>query len=131
MRGSLDHERLDFDVDTAGTIWVRGRTYKASFGAGHATYIPYFGSRAPRNYPLELTLSAVTVGGETLAFDADAPAVRNGDTIEFECDIVNDTNSTFVGQNEAKDDEMCIMVGDSAGAQVPGRCTASNLPGTN
>ncbi len=80
----LDHESLDFDVDAAGTIWVRGRTYKASFGAGHATYIPFFGSRAPQNYPLELALSAVTVGGDTLAFDADAPAVRDGDTIEFD-----------------------------------------------
>jgi hypothetical protein len=27
------------------------------------------------------------------------------------------------GANEAKDDEMCIMIGDSVGAQVSGRCT--------
>lgn len=46
-----------------------------------------------------------------------------GDSIDFECEITNMTNSTFVGQNEAKNDEMCILVGDSVGAQVPARCT--------
>jgi hypothetical protein len=57
--------------------------------------------------------------------------LKPGDVIDFECDIVNDTNNVFVGQNEAEDDEMCIMVGDSAGAQVPGFCTATDLPATN
>jgi hypothetical protein len=57
--------------------------------------------------------------------------LKPGDVIEFECDILNDTNNVFVGQNEAQDDEMCIMVGDSAGTQVPGFCTATNLPATN
>jgi hypothetical protein len=46
-----------------------------------------------------------------------------GDSLDFECDVVNMTTRTFVGQNEALDDEMCIMVGDTAEAQVPGRCT--------
>ena len=33
------------------------------------------------------------------------------------------TNNTFVGQNEAIKDEMCILIGDSVGTTVPGFCT--------
>jgi hypothetical protein len=49
--------------------------------------------------------------------------VMPGDNIVFECDIVNMTNSTFHGQNEAMNDEMCILVGDTYGVTVPTRCT--------
>jgi hypothetical protein len=73
-----------------------------------------------------LVPGSLTDGGYSGVVD-----LKPGDTIEFECDIVNDTNSTFVGLNEAQDDEMCILVGDTVGAQVPGRCTASTLPATN
>jgi len=48
--------------------------------------------------------------------------LKPGDDIYFECDIINATNSVFRGQNEAKDDEMCILVGDSVGARVPPFC---------
>lgn len=51
-----------------------------------------------------------------------------GDQIEFECDIVNDTNSVFVGLNEAENDEMCILIGDTVGASIPTGCSAANLP---
>jgi hypothetical protein len=54
--------------------------------------------------------------------------VKQGDLIEFECDIVNDTNTTFVGANEAGDDEMCILVGDSAGTSLSPLCTATTIP---
>jgi hypothetical protein len=55
--------------------------------------------------------------------------LKPGDLIEFECDIVNDTNTTFLGRNEAENDEMCIMIGDTVGASVPAFCTQSELPG--
>lgn len=74
----------------------------------------------------ELVPGSMTDGGYSGVVD-----LEPGDTIEFECDIVNDTQKTFVGLNEAEDDEMCILVGDTAGAQVAGRCTSSDLPGTN
>jgi hypothetical protein len=51
-----------------------------------------------------------------------------GDKVSFECDIVNMTNSTFRGQNEAKNDEMCILVGDTVGTTVPGFCTSTTTP---
>jgi hypothetical protein len=50
------------------------------------------------------------------------------DSIEFECDVVNMTTHAFTGQNEALDDEMCILVGDTAEAQIPARCTYMNTP---
>jgi hypothetical protein len=48
--------------------------------------------------------------------------IQVGDQIYFECDIINNTSSVFRGANEAKDDEMCILVGDSVGAKVPTLC---------
>jgi hypothetical protein len=45
------------------------------------------------------------------------------DMIDFECDVTNNTNSIFVGANEAKDDEMCILVGDTVGASISPACS--------
>jgi hypothetical protein len=61
-------------------------------------------------------------GGYSGALDLQA-----GDLLEFECDIINNTQSVFVGQNEATNDEMCIMVGDTVGTTVPTACTASDV----
>jgi hypothetical protein len=49
--------------------------------------------------------------------------LKEGDTVDFECEIINMTNKNFTGANEAQDDEMCIMVGDSVGATIAPRCT--------
>jgi hypothetical protein len=49
--------------------------------------------------------------------------LKDGDTLDFDCEIINKTDKNFVGLNEAEDDEMCIMIGDSVGASVAGRCT--------
>ena len=51
--------------------------------------------------------------------------LQNGDTLTFECEIRNLTSNTFVGKNEAKNDEMCIMVGDAVGATVPPACSST------
>jgi hypothetical protein len=53
--------------------------------------------------------------------------LKAGDTIEFECDIVNDTAKIFVGQNEAEDDEMCILIGDTVGTQLSPLCTSTDV----
>ena len=49
-----------------GLVWAIGNTWKASFGAEGFTYVPYFGSAAPRNFPVRFQLQAVQVGGEAL-----------------------------------------------------------------
>jgi len=54
-----------------------------------------------------------------------------GDKLEFECQILNDTNTTFVGQNEANNDEMCIMIGDSVQTTIPIICTDTTVPVAN
>jgi hypothetical protein len=51
--------------------------------------------------------------------------LKAGDTIDFECEIVNMTNKNFVGANEADDDEMCIITGDAITTTVPTFCTAT------
>jgi len=57
--------------------------------------------------------------------------VMPGDQIEFECQILNDTNTVFVGQNEANDDEMCIMIGDTVGTTISPLCASSDIPVAN
>jgi hypothetical protein len=49
--------------------------------------------------------------------------LKQGDTLDFECEIINDTDKNFFGANEASDDEMCILTGDTVGASVAGSCT--------
>jgi hypothetical protein len=51
--------------------------------------------------------------------------LQDGDNLAFECDIVNNSDQTFVGKNEAKSDEMCIMFGASADSTVPLQCAST------
>jgi hypothetical protein len=67
-----------FDQLADGRIWVRGATYKASFGPDGFVYVPDFGSAAPRNYPVHFVLRAARVGGGELPFDTVAPPLRDG-----------------------------------------------------
>jgi hypothetical protein len=60
-----------------------------------------------------------TIGGTSGILD-----LKQGDTLDFECEIVNNTDKNFFGANEASDDEMCILTGDSVGATVSAGCAA-------
>lgn len=51
--------------------------------------------------------------------------LKAGDTIDFECEIVNKTDKNFYGANEADDDEMCIITGDAVDVTIPTFCTAA------
>lgn len=72
------------DVDEDGAALVAGRTYKARFGPEGATYVPFFGSSARRNFPVRFRTSAVAVGGDPLVFEASTPGVRLDTTVRFE-----------------------------------------------
>src|SRR5262245_4062391 len=61
-----------FDQPGDGRIWATGTTYKASFGADGFVYVPFLGSAAPRNYPVQIALRTVRVGSHDLPFAADA-----------------------------------------------------------
>jgi hypothetical protein len=79
-----DHDRLYFDTAADGTVWVRGKTFKASFGTAGATYVPFLGSHAPRNFPLALRVDGVTIGGIDVAFDGAVQAVLDGTTVSYQ-----------------------------------------------
>ena len=72
-------EVVHVDQPREGEVWVRGRTYKASFDATGACYIPFLGSDAPRNHPIHLALESVRVGGEPLPLAA--PTIATGDDL--------------------------------------------------
>ncbi len=83
LRPGIEEQSVYFDEPGDGRIWARGRTYKASFGAEGASYIPFLGSHTPRNFPVTFTLAAVDVGGTGLQLDRIAAPQRVGDSIEF------------------------------------------------
>ena len=49
--------------------------------------------------------------------------LQQGDSLDFECEIINMTDKNFFGANEAADDEMCILTGDTVGASVSAGCS--------
>lgn len=76
--------RLVWDIDADGSIWVRGSTYKARFDARGMTYIPFTGSNAPRNLPVHFALAEATVGGESMPLIAPPSAKREGNRISID-----------------------------------------------
>lgn len=55
--------------------------------------------------------------------------LKAGDTLRYECEIINNTNKVFTGENEAVDDEMCIQNGTLVGASIMrGTCETATTP---
>ncbi|MBL8858466.1 MAG: hypothetical protein JNL28_08185 [Planctomycetes bacterium] len=81
--GSIPFDRVAWDEPGDGAVWVRGASYKASFGARGAQYMPAFGPRQPHNEVLTFSPDRVRVAGNELEFDAGAPARRVGSGLEF------------------------------------------------
>ncbi len=66
-----------------GTHWVRGVDYKASFGRDGATFIPFLGSSAPRNFPVRFSVTELRQGAARL--ELQTPAVeREADRITLD-----------------------------------------------
>ncbi|HEX5054098.1 MAG TPA: hypothetical protein VFZ65_20130, partial [Planctomycetota bacterium] len=73
--------RVFFDRQRPGdALWAIGTAWKASFDARGLTAIPFFGSDAPRNFPVRFELAQATVGGELLAL-ADGEPVVDGNQV--------------------------------------------------
>lgn len=62
----IDVSKVFFDEAGDGRIWARGRAYKASFDREGATYIPFLGSNAPRNFPVHVRLDSARIGAVEL-----------------------------------------------------------------
>ena len=76
--------RVSFDTPGDGQLWARGATYKASFGPEGATYIPFLGSDAPKNYPVRMRLTAASLGGKELKLTESAAWTRDGEAVTLE-----------------------------------------------
>ncbi|MBL8862612.1 MAG: hypothetical protein JNK02_11450 [Planctomycetes bacterium] len=70
--------------ERADEIWAVGSTYKAGFERGGAQFVPFFGSEAPRNFPLRLSPANVRFGDARVAFDAQAAPRREGASVVYE-----------------------------------------------
>lgn len=71
------------DVESGGRRWAAASTYKAACDADGFTYVPFFGSSAPRSFPVAFRLRRVTVGGTALQLDA-AAVRRVGDRLTLD-----------------------------------------------
>lgn len=75
--------RVLWDEPGDGRIWAVGDTHKAWFGPDGFGYVPFLGSDAPRNWPLQLVLRSVRAGGRELDFERNAVPRRDGDRVEL------------------------------------------------
>ena len=85
--------RVLFDRPGSGDLWAMGRDWKASFDARGCTFHPFFGSEAPRTFPLRIELTAATVGGEPLSLQRSAPLV-DGTTVRTDRGALIETYTT-------------------------------------
>ncbi|MCU0865364.1 MAG: hypothetical protein MUC36_16395 [Planctomycetes bacterium] len=77
--GNRPQQRVMFDRPSAdGPLWALGTAWKGSFDGTGFTTIPFFGSHAPRNFPLRLELAQATVGGKALLLPAGQPVESAG-----------------------------------------------------
>jgi hypothetical protein len=76
-------DQLFVDQPGDGSVWAHGQAYKAQFSSQGFTYIPFLGSDAPQNYPLNLRVSSVTSGSQKVAFDASVAPIQQGDSVSF------------------------------------------------
>ncbi len=67
-----------FDRPRGTDVWAIGHDWKAGFDGRGVTYIPFFGSEAPQNFPLRFELAEVRVGAERLALPAGTPREQAG-----------------------------------------------------
>jgi hypothetical protein len=77
-------EHLLFDHDPSGALWVRGSNWKACFDERGATFVPFFGSRAPRNFPISFELADAGVGGVPLPLHREGAVRRDGAVVATE-----------------------------------------------
>ncbi|HLU39239.1 MAG TPA: hypothetical protein VK081_07625, partial [Planctomycetota bacterium] len=82
FRPGLPRAQVVFDA-RGTTILAEGDTYKASFSAESFSYVPRFGSDAPRNHPLTLTLEHAALGGTAAPLHVATPRL-SGTTVRLD-----------------------------------------------
>ena len=79
----IDRNRLDYD-ERDGALWVHGANWKASFTREGSTFIPFFGSKAPRNFPISFRVESARRGAAAIALSAPHELARTGDRIDLD-----------------------------------------------
>jgi hypothetical protein len=110
--------RVWFDAPGDGSRWARGMNYKASFIGDEASFIPFLGSDAPKNYPVTFRIVEMTVGGVAMALGA-ARFERRGDEMVAERGIVreayairpHEVEQTFVLDRPVGEGAIVVRVG--------------------
>lgn len=87
---TVDPAMVFYTANADGCTWASGNSYKASFGPEGFRYVPFLGSTAPRNYPVQFTLRGIQIRGKDVAFARDVAPVRDGDRIVFDRGIVRE-----------------------------------------
>ena len=80
----IDPLVVHFDEPGDGALWAKGSTYKARFDALGATYIPFFGSDAPRNYPVSFNLVSAHVGEQEIVYLEEVEPSRDGLVVTYD-----------------------------------------------
>lgn len=81
---AAEFDSVVFDEPGDGALWARGRTYKARIDSRGLTFIPFLGSRAPRNFPVAFRLRSASIGERAFALHDDAAPVRDGTRVYIE-----------------------------------------------
>ncbi len=61
--------RVHVDTQGDGLVWAHGDDWKASFGPQGCTFVPFLGSKAPRNFPVTVELAGARCGDTALPLD--------------------------------------------------------------
>jgi hypothetical protein len=79
------HRLRDVLLDTPGdgNTWVLAPGYKMRLGTDAVEFIPYFGPRAPRNFPVRLRVASVRRGAEELPVASDAAPQVEGQRVIY------------------------------------------------
>ncbi len=75
---------LRFDEPGDGSVRALAGSYEAEFSARGATYVPFFGSKAPADHPFGLALAAVWSGEQALTSAAEVAPARTGSRIVYD-----------------------------------------------
>ena len=72
------------DAPGDGQLYATTSRYKVSIGADGCSYVPFFGSQAPRNFPLRMQVRRVAVAGVPLPLAGEPTVSRRGDRLTLD-----------------------------------------------
>ena len=102
LPAGIDFSEVRYQTGIDGALWARGASYKMSFTPESATLVPFFSSRAPRNFDIAFNLRSVAVGGSELALLDSASVRQSGDVVTLDHGNVDELYELGLNQVEQK-----------------------------